>query len=1289
MQFVRNGPDLPERLLQAHEDGKVVFFCGAGISCPVLPNFEGLVKELYAKLKPARDPGQERAIEGRQYDIAVDLLDAEIIGGRTEVRRTLANILKVPTKFYGDTAHESLLELGKNRGNGSMRLVTTNFDRLFEKAITKKRLRDKRFSASVVTNFDWLLKKPATYKPLEVERFEAPNLPIRKKQWDGLVYLHGLLPEEPASPSKLDHLIVSSSDFGRAYFTERWASRFVSELFRNYTVCFVGYSLDDPMLRYITGAIAAEREQGVSTQEMFAFDLYSKNEEDEQRKEWKGKNVTPILYLKIEDKDKNNQHSLLHETLQAWSETYRDGVVGKENIVAEYATKHPSESTKEDDFVSRVIWALSDPSGLPAKHFAELNPVPSLDWLVPLCEGRYNHNDLERFGVPTKTGFCKSDTFSLIHRPSPSNLAPNMALVNTGAQNSKWDKVMRQLAPWLTRHLNDPDLLLRMASLGGSLHHNLVNKIEYRLNELSKFEQDVNTSELKRIRSNAPNAIPTPLMRTLWRLLLTRRVLFDPNGGRSTALHFWKDRFKRDGLTTTLRLELRECLTPRVSLSPAIGNTDSEPKCIKDLVGWEIELFADNVLHDLKELTKDKRWIEASPELLSEFSSLLRDALDLMRELGSANDRSDRSCLLQPSISEHTQNINLKDWTVLINLTRNAWLSTAEQSPNQARRAAAAWSQVPYPLFRRLAFFAAAQDKIVSSRQGLDWLLADEHLWLWSAHTRREATRLLVALAPKFTKDEMVELEKAILNESLTDHERLGIVDWDVWLRLTKLDQAGANLSGGGRGKLAELCAKHPGWKLDENERDELSVQRSFSWSHEGDLVVTPRRRELTKWLKQPTTDRQPTDDWQERCRNNFPTAAYSLCALAKEGDWPASHWSIALQAWSEEKLTKCSWHYMAPVLSNATDEQLQPFVLEFSRWLEAIAKTFVGQDEIFLALCNRVLKLKHKDGTNRSDDSVTDALIHPVGSVTEALLSWWRRRAPKDGQGLPGELEPTFTMLCDTNRDKFRYGRVILAENLMLLFSVDRGWTTKHLLPSFDWQISESEACAVWQSFLMSLRFDRPLLEVLKPDFLETANHYESLARYGEEYALLLTFAALDRGDTFETKELAAATRALPPRGLHYAAQELVRMIEGAGKRRANYWTNRAAPYLREIWPKTQDKIYPAVAADLGCVCVAAQEAFPEAFDLLKHWLQPTTDSSYYRGHIRLVQQLHKTKICSQFPEQALDFLDLVIPKPEQQCWIPRELGACLKAIQTSKPELERNAKYQQLMERVRQQED
>ena len=51
MQFVARGPDIPEMLLEEHERGRVVFFCGAGISYPAgLPNFSGLVLNSCNKL---------------------------------------------------------------------------------------------------------------------------------------------------------------------------------------------------------------------------------------------------------------------------------------------------------------------------------------------------------------------------------------------------------------------------------------------------------------------------------------------------------------------------------------------------------------------------------------------------------------------------------------------------------------------------------------------------------------------------------------------------------------------------------------------------------------------------------------------------------------------------------------------------------------------------------------------------------------------------------------------------------------------------------------------------------------------------------------------------------------------------------------------------------------------------------------------------------------------------------------------------------------------------------------
>lgn len=1256
MQFVRHGPDIPERLLQAHEDGRVVFFCGAGISYPArLPGFAGLVAKVYEALAATPNAVQQAAIKAGQFDTAIGLLEADIVGGRETVRRALAGILTPDLSAPNATAtHDALLTLGKCR-NGQTRLITTNFDRLFEEVIAAK--------------------------SLPIERFQAPLLPVPKNRWDGLVYLHGLLSATPTA-SELDRLVVSSGDFGLAYLTERWAARFVSELFRNYTVCFVGYSINDPVLRYMMDALAADRLLGESPPEMFAFGSFPKGKEEERANEWRAKNVTPILYRE------HSRHAYLHKTLRAWAETYRDGVRGKERIVVECAMARPLASTRQDDFVGRLLWALSDPGGLPARRFADLDPVPSLDWLEPLSEERYRHGDLGRFGVPPRTSVDDKLTFSLTRRPSPYPLAPSMCIVDAGARGSRWDEVMRQLARWLIRHLDDPVLLLWLVKRGGQLHDDLVWWIEHRLDELAKLERDGNTAELARIRDGAPKAIPGPLMRTLWRLLLTGRV---KSWLRDFDLYRWRDRFKRDGLTATLRLELREMLTPRVALRepfrwPAEDGEAREPERIKELVEWEIVLSTDHVHSSLRDLPRDERWDAALPALLPDVSALLRDALDLMRELGSAEDRSDLSYMHQPSISEHPQNRDFHDWTALIDLTRDAWLATAAQSPARAALVAQAWWQTPYPLFRRLAFFAAAQDNVIPHRQALDWLLADDHWWLWSVETEREAMRLLVALAPHLDAVMLQELEQAVLAGPPHDMfkgdielERwTRIFDREIWLRLAKMAEAGAVLGAESSARLSGLSAQHPEWTLAADQRDEFPY-----WMGDGDewrkFVATPRhRRELIEWLRQqPSPDHWQEDDWRQRCRDNFATTACALCALAREGVWPTERWREALQAWSEEKLLKRSWRYMAPILATAPDEVLQTLAHGVSWWLQAIAKTFEGHEALFFVLAGRILAQDHQDGVD-TDDPVGRAINHPVGHVTEALLRWWYRRSLEDGQGLPEEIKPTFTELCDPRIDKFRHGRVLLAAHVIALFRVDGDWAKQYLLPLFVWQRSEAEARAAWEGFLWSPRLYRPLMEMLKPAFLDTARHYATLGKHDGQYASLLTFAALDPGDTFTTTELAAATRALPPDGLHDAAQALVRALEGAGDQRADYWTNRVAPYLHAIWPKTRDNVLPAIAESLGRLCVEAQDAFPEALTLLRAWLQPPAHPDY------LVHRLHEAGLYGKFPEQALDFLSLVIG--DQTQWPPSDLGACLDAMRIAAPELEADPRFERLMAYLRQ---
>jgi len=1251
MQFVKGGPDIPERLLLAHEDGYVVFFCGAGISYPArLKGFDWLLKKVFEALAVTPDKVQQAAIKTGQFDTAIGLLEAGIVGGRETVRRTLGDILTPRLDAPNATAtHDALLTLGKCR-NGHTRLITTNFDRLFEEVIAAKQL--------------------------PIERFQAPLLPVPKNRWDGLVYLHGLLSAAPTA-SELDRLVVSSGDFGLAYLTERWAARFVSELFRNYTVCFVGYSINDPVLRYMMDALAADRLLGESPPEMFAFGSFSKGKEDERASEWQAKNVTPILYRE------HNRHAYLHKTLRAWAEAYRDGVRGKERIVVECGMARPLASTGQDDFVGRLLWALSDPGGLPARRFAELDPVPSLDWLEPLSDERYRHADLGRFGVPPKMTVDEKLTFSLIRRPSPYPLAPLMGLVDAGVRGSDWDAVMHHLACWLVRHLDDPVLFLWLVKHGGKLQAELAQVIEDQINHLARLERDNNQAELNRIRNNAPNAIPGQLMLKLWNLLLSERVKAPIKNVRYLR---WRQRFLQHGMTATLRVTLRELLTPQVSVRepyqmPDMFGEIGEPKEIRQLINWEIVLSTDHLYSRMRDLRQDPCWLSALPGLLSDFESLLLDVLDLKRELGGADDKNDLSYMHQPSISEHPQNEHFQDWTTLIDLTRDAWLATMAQSRVRAALVAESWWHAPYPLFRRLALFAAAQNNVIPHRQALDWLLADDRWWLWSVATKREAMRLVVVLAPQLNAVMLHELEQAVLagpprdmfKDDIEPVRWARIVDREIWLRLAKISETGVALGADGHDRLQRLSEQYPEWKLAQDQRDEFPY-----WKGDGDEmrqhIVTPHsRRELVKWLKNhPSTDHWQEDDWRQRCRENFATTCCALYVLAREDIWPKDRWREALQAWSEETHLKRSWRYVAPILAKASNELLQELGRDVTWWLRAIAETFEGNEAHFFALARRILMLDHGDCVD-ADDPVMRAINHPVGHVTEALLRWWYRQSLVDGQGLPVEIKPTFTDLCDTAIDKFRHGRVLLATHVIALFRVDREWSTCYLLPLFDWQRSRAEARNAWEGFMWSPRLYRPLMEMLKPSFLDTAHHYAELDKRHRQYATLLTFAALDPGDMFTNAELAAATRALPLDGLNEAAQALVNAVEGAGDHQADYWANRVQPYFHAVWPKSSAIISPTIAHSLGHLCISAHKVFHKALALLSPWLQ----APEYPDD--LVYRLHEANLCSRFSEPALEFLNLVISEQTQP--LPSELGTCLENIRTAEPALEHDQRFEILM--------
>ena len=143
-----------------------------------------------------------------------------------------------------------LADLDTNRG----RLVTTNFDHLFEKAQAKLR-RLERSSHRVIVHV-------------------APALPPAKPQTLlGLTHLHGKL----GSSANERDLVLTMADFGTAYMLEGWARRFVIDLFRHYHVVFIGYRVEDPTIRYLVSALAAAREESQQFKKSYAIAPYDKD----------------------------------------------------------------------------------------------------------------------------------------------------------------------------------------------------------------------------------------------------------------------------------------------------------------------------------------------------------------------------------------------------------------------------------------------------------------------------------------------------------------------------------------------------------------------------------------------------------------------------------------------------------------------------------------------------------------------------------------------------------------------------------------------------------------------------------------------------------------------------------------------------------------------------------------------------------------------------------------------------------------------------------------------------
>ncbi|HWU73494.1 MAG TPA: SIR2 family protein, partial [Sphingomonas sp.] len=304
MRFIADGPELPDELLTARDAGHVLFFCGAGVSQAEahLPNFPSLAGRVLSSLGSALDSPARRLFSASQdfekatgltgvvaTDRIFGLLEQEFYP--EEVRQAVAKAL-VPSHGHGLGAHRTLLDLSRDPA-GIVRLITTNFDRLFEDC------------------------DPG------LGSFNPPHLPDPRRPADfrGVIHIHGRVDAEYSRACD-DEFVLSSADFGRAYLADGWATRYIQTLLRRFKIVFVGYSADDPPVQYLLEALSREEDR---PNDLYAFQSGSI---DQAAAQWKHKGVQPIAY------DSANGHLALWETLRAWAARARDVDAWHERVIA-------------------------------------------------------------------------------------------------------------------------------------------------------------------------------------------------------------------------------------------------------------------------------------------------------------------------------------------------------------------------------------------------------------------------------------------------------------------------------------------------------------------------------------------------------------------------------------------------------------------------------------------------------------------------------------------------------------------------------------------------------------------------------------------------------------------------------------------------------------------------------------------------------------------------------------------------------------------------------------------
>lgn len=764
MKFVKKGPDIPEELIDAHQRGEVVFFCGAGISMNNgYPSFQKLYQNLCEYFDFAYDEylQESSSNEYTPLEIRLNSLANSVQGGITQVKKQVeSDFVNVKIDGSLDT-QQAILKLSSNKDN-CLHLITTNFDSLFSEAAQK--IKNKL--------------------PLLATEYYPPFLPLSYgTEWNGIVYLHGNF-ENSSKISNYDSIILTSSDFGRAYLTEGWATNFMKFVFSKYKVCFIGYSLKDQIFSYLMDSISDD-DSNDSVKAWIITDTKEdtlKNEDwlYKTKNYWKSKKVEPIFYVV-----NNYDYSELHGSIIKWAEVYQDDSKFRYETIQKIIHLTYDDSETFIDNLKSICWILLNPSKILLKNLKALNHKKTLKFFLYL----------QRLCLALRLKQDKIDS-SYVQYPQYNE------------QYSVSENVIANISPYLSKRIINELSIENWFSYKNSSDCNNYTIYKYWTYLYLADEELLFLFQKRRICLNDIDKC--------WILdaILSRNdsTFSNTNTSRNSKSLLSFEQLKE--LWHLYIEDLIDVYTPNSSLYDVLNSRDN-------LSEAETNFLLNNYFRPVLSVIKNDKLIEAKIvfsratsyydfKLPSSYKNLptINNLLFLMTRLDSIADSIPSNCYSRffdiLSISDHRQNIynSICVHSKFVYFARDCWLELKGQDQDAAKGYLDIWMAQESLYLKRLALFGATVCNKVTPQTILKWLLSDciigiDHQnkskikVLENVILTREVCHLLKLRGNEFSDNELVQLVSAIFSIK----EKRQSKNFRKALLLSRLKKSGANLN--------------------------------------------------------------------------------------------------------------------------------------------------------------------------------------------------------------------------------------------------------------------------------------------------------------------------------------------------------------------------------------------------------------------------------------------------------------------------------------------------------------